>query len=85
MENEYIGPILLGGHRFDKKFVAIKYPGNVVNPDKAVITLGGLNDISTVIHSFNVLGLYIKLIFSTGNKYYQQKARIDLQTRRCIL
>lgn len=43
-----MGPILPGGHRFDKKFICVKYPGNVINPDRAIETLGGLQSISTV-------------------------------------
>lgn len=52
-EHEYIGPVLPGGHRFDRKFVCIKYPGNVVNPDKAIETLGGIGSISTAIDTPN--------------------------------
>lgn len=48
-ENEYIGPVLPGGHRFDRKFLCIKYPGNVINADKAIQTLGGLGSITTVL------------------------------------
>ncbi|XP_076625514.1 general transcription factor IIIC subunit l(2)37Cd [Colletes latitarsis] len=52
-ENEYIGPVLPGGHRFDRKFVAIKYPGNVINPDKAINTLGGIHGICTAVNTPN--------------------------------
>lgn len=45
---EFTGVILPGGHRFDRKLICIKYPGNVVNPDNAIKTLGGLNGISKV-------------------------------------
>ncbi|KOC65841.1 General transcription factor 3C polypeptide 5 [Habropoda laboriosa] len=48
-ENEHIGPVLPGGHRFDRKFICVKYPGNVINPDKAIETLGGIQNISTAI------------------------------------
>ncbi|XP_014214781.1 general transcription factor 3C polypeptide 5 [Copidosoma floridanum] len=47
--NECVGPVLPGGHRFDKKLICIKYPGNVINPDKAIETLGGLSDISSTV------------------------------------
>lgn len=47
-EEEYVGPILPGGHRFDRKLICIKYPGNVINEEKAIETLGGLTAISTV-------------------------------------
>ncbi|XP_015182271.1 PREDICTED: general transcription factor 3C polypeptide 5 [Polistes dominula] len=52
-ENEYIGPVLPDGHRFDRKFTCIKYPGNVVNPDKAIKTLGGIESISTAVDAPN--------------------------------
>ncbi|XP_043790065.1 general transcription factor 3C polypeptide 5 isoform X2 [Apis laboriosa] len=52
-ENEYVGPILSGGHRFDKKFICVKYPGNVINPDRAIETLGGLQSISTAVNTPN--------------------------------
>lgn len=52
-ENEYIGPVLPDGHRFDRKFTCIKYPGNVVNPDKAIKTLGGIEAISTAVDTPN--------------------------------
>ena len=45
---EFSGPVLPGGHRFDRKIICIKYPGNVINEDKAIETLGGLTSISTV-------------------------------------
>lgn len=41
------GPII-SGHKFDKKLICIKYPGNVVNVDKAIETLGGISSISMV-------------------------------------
>lgn len=47
-KDEFIGSVLPGGHKFNKKLVCIKYPANVVNPEKAVETLGGLPDISSV-------------------------------------
>lgn len=46
-DNVYTGPII-SGHRFDKKLVCVKYPGNVLNVDKAIETLGGISSISTV-------------------------------------
>ncbi|XP_015607294.1 general transcription factor 3C polypeptide 5 [Cephus cinctus] len=52
-EKEYVGPILPGGHRFDRKFVCIKYPGNVINPEKAIETLGGISAISTAVNTRN--------------------------------
>ncbi|XP_033327286.2 general transcription factor IIIC subunit l(2)37Cd [Megalopta genalis] len=51
--NDYIGPVLPGGHRFDKKFICIKYPGNVVNPERAIQTLGGMSVISTAVNTPN--------------------------------
>lgn len=52
-ENEYVGPVLPGGHRFDRKFICVKYPGNVINPDKAIETLGGIQSISTAANTPN--------------------------------
>ncbi|KAF7990553.1 hypothetical protein HCN44_000358 [Aphidius gifuensis] len=52
-ESKYPSPTSPNGHRFDKKFVCIRYPGNVINPDKAVETLGGLAAISTVVNTPN--------------------------------
>ncbi|XP_051173248.1 general transcription factor 3C polypeptide 5 [Leptopilina boulardi] len=46
---EFTGAILPGGHRFDRKLICIKYPGNVINPDNAIKTLGGLNGISKAV------------------------------------
>ena len=48
VEEEYTGPILPGGHRFDKTLVCVRYPGNVVNHEKAIETLGGIAEISEV-------------------------------------
>ncbi|XP_054016559.1 general transcription factor 3C polypeptide 5 [Hylaeus anthracinus] len=50
---EYIGPVLPGGHRFDRTFISIMYPGNVVNSDKAIETLGGISSISTAVNTPN--------------------------------
>ncbi|KAL6254602.1 hypothetical protein P5V15_014652 [Pogonomyrmex californicus] len=36
-------------HRFDKKLICIKYPGNVVNIDRAIETLGGISSISMIV------------------------------------
>lgn len=52
-ENESVGPVLPEGHRFDRKFICIKYPGNVINPDNAIRTLGGLGAISTAVDTPN--------------------------------
>ncbi|XP_043279585.1 general transcription factor 3C polypeptide 5 [Venturia canescens] len=52
-DEEYTGPILPGGHRFDKKLLCIKYPGVVENPEKAIETLGGLGGISAACSSSN--------------------------------
>ncbi|XP_076653346.1 general transcription factor IIIC subunit l(2)37Cd [Halictus rubicundus] len=52
-KDDYIGPVLPGGHRFDKKFICIKYPGNVVNPERAIATLGGISGISTAVNTPN--------------------------------
>lgn len=46
---EFTGVVLPGGHRFDRKLICIKYPGNVINPDNAIKTLGGLNGISKAV------------------------------------
>jgi hypothetical protein len=35
-------------HNFDKQFILVEYPGVVENVDKAIRTLGGLENISTV-------------------------------------
>lgn len=47
-ERTYIGQALQNGHKFNNKLVCIKYPGNVVNPEKAIETLGGTVVISEV-------------------------------------
>ncbi|XP_076243730.1 general transcription factor IIIC subunit l(2)37Cd isoform X2 [Calliopsis andreniformis] len=52
-ENEYIGPVLPGGHRFDRRFICVKYPGNIINTDKAIETLGGISNISTAVNTPN--------------------------------
>ncbi|XP_012220563.2 general transcription factor 3C polypeptide 5 [Linepithema humile] len=49
---KYVGPVI-SGHRFDKKLICIKYPGNVVNTDKAIETLGGLSSISMTVDAPN--------------------------------
>lgn len=36
----------------DKKFLSIEYPGNVVNIDNAVRTLGGIEELSRVSHNY---------------------------------
>ncbi|EZA46895.1 hypothetical protein DMN91_005378 [Ooceraea biroi] len=46
--NRYMGPVI-SGHRFDKKLICVKYPGNVVNVDKAIETLGGISAISMTV------------------------------------
>ncbi|XP_020286022.1 general transcription factor 3C polypeptide 5 isoform X2 [Pseudomyrmex gracilis] len=51
-DNKYVGPII-GGHRFDRKLVCVKYPGNVINADKAIETLGGITSISTTVDAVN--------------------------------
>ncbi|KAJ8679851.1 hypothetical protein QAD02_015638 [Eretmocerus hayati] len=43
----------LDGHRFDRKLVCIRYPGNVVNSEKAVETLGGLVSITEAVNIDN--------------------------------
>ncbi|XP_033225218.1 general transcription factor 3C polypeptide 5 [Belonocnema kinseyi] len=50
---EFKGPVLPGGHRFDRKLTCIKYPGNVINQEKAIETLGGLTSISTAVDANN--------------------------------
>ncbi|KAG5345715.1 TF3C5 factor, partial [Acromyrmex heyeri] len=47
-DGKYAGPII-SGHRFDKKLICIKYPGNIVNVDKAIETLGGISSISMTV------------------------------------
>ncbi|XP_058806576.1 general transcription factor 3C polypeptide 5 [Phymastichus coffea] len=51
--NEYVGPVLPGGHRFDKKLLCIRYPANVINPEMAIKTMGSLADISTTVNTKN--------------------------------
>lgn len=46
-DGKYAGQVI-SGHRFDKKLICIKYPGNIVNVDKAIETLGGISSISMV-------------------------------------
>lgn len=46
-DGQYTGPVI-SGHNFDKKLICVKYPGNVVNVDKAIETLGGISSISMV-------------------------------------
>ncbi|KAG7210682.1 hypothetical protein KM043_012186 [Ampulex compressa] len=52
-EKEGIELAVSGGHRFDKKLVCIKYPGNVINYDKAIETLGGIGAISKTVDTPN--------------------------------
>lgn len=40
-------------HRFDRKFMCVKYPGLVVNDDKMLDTLGGIQRISRIFGSQN--------------------------------
>ncbi|XP_011874303.1 PREDICTED: general transcription factor 3C polypeptide 5 [Vollenhovia emeryi] len=47
-QDKSAGPVI-SGHRFDKKLVCVKYPGNVVNVDKAIETLGGISSISMTV------------------------------------
>ncbi|XP_012153767.2 general transcription factor IIIC subunit l(2)37Cd isoform X2 [Megachile rotundata] len=47
------GSVLAGGHRFDRTLICVKYPGNVINPEKAVETLGGIHNISTAVDTSN--------------------------------
>jgi hypothetical protein len=35
-------------HNFDRQLVLVEYPGVVENEDKAIKTMGGLQNISTV-------------------------------------
>uniref|UniRef100_A0A0C9QR49 GTF3C5_0 protein n=1 Tax=Fopius arisanus TaxID=64838 RepID=A0A0C9QR49_9HYME len=49
-ENETVYP---GGHKLNKKYTCIRYPGNVINVDKAMETLGGLSGISTAVTTSN--------------------------------
>ncbi|XP_012530118.2 general transcription factor 3C polypeptide 5 isoform X2 [Monomorium pharaonis] len=44
----YAGPII-SGHRLDRKLICVKYPGNVINVDKAIETLGGISSISMTV------------------------------------
>ncbi|KAH0946082.1 hypothetical protein HN011_007029 [Eciton burchellii] len=50
--NRDTGPVI-SGHRFDKKLICVKYPGNVVNVDKAIETLGGISAISMTVDAPN--------------------------------
>lgn len=54
-DGQYVGPVI-SGHDFDKKLICVKYPGNVVNVDKAIETLGGISSISMV---HNIQDLYV--------------------------
>ncbi|XP_076762413.1 general transcription factor IIIC subunit l(2)37Cd [Xylocopa sonorina] len=51
--NKYAEPELTGELKFERKFICVKYPGNVVNPDKAIETLGGIQTISTAVNTPN--------------------------------
>lgn len=53
-KDDFVGIVLPGGHKFNKKLVCVRYPGNVVNADKAVETLGGLREISEVHSGYNI-------------------------------
>jgi hypothetical protein len=44
MESEEDGNV----HNFDRHLVVVEYPGVVLNVDRAIRTLGGLQNISTV-------------------------------------
>jgi hypothetical protein len=35
-------------HNFDRHLIVVEYPGVVINEDRAIRTLGGLQNISTV-------------------------------------
>ncbi|KAK2577020.1 hypothetical protein KPH14_011980 [Odynerus spinipes] len=52
-ESEVAGSGLVEGHRFDRTFICIKYPGNVINANKAINTLGGLGAISMAVDTPN--------------------------------
>ncbi|XP_063985821.1 general transcription factor 3C polypeptide 5 [Diachasmimorpha longicaudata] len=52
-EEESEETVYPGGHRLNKKFICIRYPGNVINADKAVETLGGISAVSTAITTSN--------------------------------
>ncbi|XP_034175976.1 general transcription factor IIIC subunit l(2)37Cd [Osmia lignaria lignaria] len=52
-EQQQSGSVLPGGHRFDRKLICVKYPGNVINPEKAIETLGGIHSISTAVDTSN--------------------------------
>lgn len=47
-DGKYAGPVIFG-HRLDKKLICVKYPGNVINVDKAIETLGGISSISMTV------------------------------------
>ncbi|XP_072749433.1 general transcription factor 3C polypeptide 5 [Anoplolepis gracilipes] len=51
-DGQYTGPVI-SGHNFDKKLICIKYPGNIVNVDKAIETLGGVSSISNTVDAPN--------------------------------
>ncbi|XP_070156549.1 general transcription factor 3C polypeptide 5 [Polyergus mexicanus] len=51
-DGQCTGPII-SGHKFDKKLICIKYPGNIINVDKAIETLGGISSISTTVDAPN--------------------------------
>ncbi|KYM75631.1 General transcription factor 3C polypeptide 5, partial [Atta colombica] len=56
----------ISGHRFDKKLICIKYPGNIVNVDKAIETLGGISSISMTV---NVPNRRLELRFRPDDGY----------------
>ncbi|GAB1862390.1 General transcription factor 3C polypeptide 5 [Camponotus japonicus] len=51
-DDQYAG-LVISGHKFDKKLICINYPGNVVNVDKAIETLGGISSISMTADASN--------------------------------
>lgn len=67
-EDDYIGPVLAGGHRFDRKLSCIKYPGVVVNVNKAIETLGGITSISTVSVMYRLKELLNYKIFTSNSQ-----------------
>lgn len=64
-DGQYVGPII-SGHNFDKKLICVKYPGNVINVDKAIETLGGISSISMTVDASN---RRLELRFRPDDKY----------------
>ena len=85
---EFSGSAVTSEHRFDRKLVCIKYPGNVVNPEKAIETLGGISAVSTVYYTLLIFLFknYSKNLksFKSTKEHFSIQA-IDTNNRRLEL